>query len=91
VIGNQIGAPKGTSRLWVSFYSALALDGVTLDGAASGLSDGSEEGWNVYSGFVDIPAGATVTFELHLKGAVPRPDEVVTWEQPMGSPLEPLG
>jgi Protein of unknown function (DUF4012) len=91
VIGNRIGAPPGTSRLYVSFYSSLALDGVLLDGEATGLAAGREEGWNVYSRFVDIPPGRTVTFELHLRGAVARPDEVVTWEQPMASPLEVLG
>jgi Protein of unknown function (DUF4012) len=91
VIGNRIGAPAGTSRLYVSFYSPLALDGAVLDGEATGLTVGREEGWNVYSRFVDIPPGDTVTFELHLRGSVARPDEVVTWEQPMASPLEVLG
>jgi hypothetical protein len=62
-----------------------------LDGEATGLTVGREEGWNVYSRFVDIPPGDTVTFELHLRGSVARPDEVVTWEQPMASPLEVLG
>ena len=45
----------------------------------------------MYSGFVDIPPGGTVTFELQLAGTVADPTTVVTWEQPMGSPLEPLG
>ncbi len=91
VIGNRVGAPSGTSRLYVSFYSPLALTGVTLDGAPTGLAVGREAGWNVYSGFVDIPAGATATFELQLAGTVTRPGDLVTWEQPMGSPLEVAG
>ena len=91
VIGNRIGAPTGTSRLYVSFYSPLALTGVTLDGEATGLAVGRESGWNVYSRFVDIPPGGTVTFELELAGTVANPDELVTWEQPMASPLEEAG
>jgi hypothetical protein len=91
VIGNRVGAPSGTSRLYVSFYSPLALTGVTLDGAPTGLAAGREAGWNVYSRFVDIPAGSTATFEVQLAGTVTRPGEVVTWEQPMGSPLEVIG
>ncbi len=55
IIGNLVGLPNGTSRLYVSFYSPLALTGVTLDGQPSSLAVGSEAGWNVYSGFVDIP------------------------------------
>ena len=68
--GNRIGAPAGTNRLYVSFYSPLALTGVTLDGEATGLAVGREEGWNVYSRLVDIPPGGTVTFELQLAGTV---------------------
>jgi Protein of unknown function (DUF4012) len=91
VIGNLIGAPPGTSRLYVSFYSPLALTGVTLDGEVTGLAVGREKEWNVYSRFVDIPPGGTVTFELQLAGTVVNPDELVTWEQPMASPLEQAG
>jgi hypothetical protein len=88
VTGNRIGAPPGTSRLYVSFYSALGLDRATLDGEATGFATGQEEGWNVYSRFVEIPPGGTVAFELQLRGSVAHPDRIVTWEQPMATPLE---
>ncbi len=88
VIGNQIGAPPGTSRLYVSFYSALGLESATLDGEDAGFTTGTEEGWNVYRQSVDIPPGGTVSFELHLRGTVAHPEQVVTWEQPMATPLE---
>lgn len=91
VIGNRVGLPSGTSRLFVSFYSPLALAGVTLDGQPTGLAVGEELGWNVYSGYVDIPAGGTVAFELQLAGTVANPDELVTWTQPMANALDPLG
>ena len=91
VIGNRVGAPPGTSRLYVSFYSALGLESATLDGEAIGLTSGREEGWNVYSQVVDIPPGGTVAFELRLHGSVAHPDKVVTWEQPMATPMELTG
>ena len=75
----------------MSFYSPLALTGVTLDGEPTGLAVGEEQGWNVYSDYVDIPAGGSATFEVQLAGTVARPDEVVTWVQPMAHPLEQLG
>ena len=88
VTGNRIGAPTGTSRLYVSFYSALGLESATIDGEVTGFATGREEGWNVYSRFVEIPPGGTVAFELHLQGSLANPDKVVTWEQPMATPLE---
>ncbi len=90
VTGNVVGLPPGTSRLYVSFYSPLGLTGATLDGEATGLTVGEEEGWNVYSGFVDIPPGESVTFDVQLAGSVADPTNVVTWVQPLESPLEQL-
>lgn len=90
VIGNRVGAPQGTSRLYVSFYSPLALTGATVDGEQIGLEVGEELGWNVYSRFVDIPPGGTSTFVVSLAGPISRFDEIVTWEQPMTLPLDPL-
>ena len=72
----------------MSFYSALGLESATLDGEATGFTTGTEEGWNVYRRSVDIPPGGTVSFELHLRGTVAHPEQVVTWEQPMATPLE---
>jgi hypothetical protein len=91
VIGNVVGLPSGTSRLYVSFYSPLALTGASLDGESTGLTVGEEAGWNVYSRFVDIPPGESVSFEVELAGVVTDPTRVVTWVQPLASPLEELG
>ena len=88
VIGNLVGLPSGTSRLYVSFYSPLGLTGATLDGEATGLTVGEEEGWNVYARFVDIPPGESVTFDVQLAGSVADPTKVVTWVQPLESALE---
>ncbi|HEV8116177.1 MAG TPA: DUF4012 domain-containing protein, partial [Acidimicrobiales bacterium] len=70
LIGNEVGLPLGTSRLYVSVYSPLALQGATLDGRPLRLDPGIEQGRGVLSAFVDVPAGATVTLALDLAGAV---------------------
>ena len=71
VIGNRVGLPDGTSRLYVSFYSPLGADGVTRRRRADRASTvGTGAGWNVYSGFVDIPPGGTVDVEVQLAGVV---------------------
>lgn len=90
VTGDGLGLPRGTSRLYLSVYSTLGLDGATRDGAPLELDTGTERGWSVYSGFVEIPAGETVTVAVELSGAVEAPDEIVTWVQPGASRLRPL-
>ncbi len=84
-------AAERTSRLVVSFYSPLSLSEMTVDGVAVTAAASEQAGWNVYSVEVDIPPGATVALELRLSGHLERPAApVVTWTQPLGSPLEPL-
>jgi hypothetical protein len=90
VIGNSFGMPLGTSRLYVSFYSTMLLASGSRDGETAFLSADQEQGWNVYSQFVTIPPGGTVSFELVFRGAPPDPDTVVTWTQPLVHPLLPL-
>ncbi len=90
VIGNLVGLPPGTSRCTCR-STAPAADRRALDGQPTGLDIGTEQGWNVYSRYVDIPAGGTATFELRLAGRVADPERVVTWTQPMGNPLERFG
>jgi hypothetical protein len=90
VIGNLVGLPKGTNRMYVSFYSPLALTGARIDGEPAELEVGRETGWNVYSTFVDVPPGGTKAFELTLAGETTPAEELVTWEQPMALPLQPL-
>ena len=54
------------------------------------VSVGTEQGWNVYSRFIDIPSGQTVTIDVSLARAIEHPDHIVTWVQPMANPLETL-
>jgi hypothetical protein len=89
-IGNAVGLPEGTSRLYVSFYTPLHLSAATQNGEEVDTTPGREANWNVYSRFVDIPPGATVTLEFRASGRLDRPDELVTWTQPLVLPLQEL-
>jgi hypothetical protein len=70
VIGNEVGLPTGTTRLIVAAYSRLALQTATIDGHALTLAREHEFGRNVYSAYVDIPAGAARTITIDLRGAI---------------------
>ncbi len=83
VIGNALGLPEGTSRLFVEFYSPLDMVSTTIDGKPYGLEPGRHDEWNTYSRFVTIPPGATMTIDVQLTGSVEDPNRVVTWEQPL--------
>ncbi len=71
LIGNAVGLPPGTSRMYVSVYSPLLLKGSTLDGRPLSVDSGTEQGRGVYSTYVDVAAGATSTLALDLAGEVP--------------------
>ncbi len=71
VIGNAVGLPWGTNRSFVSVYSAFRLDAARLDGEPLPMQAETELNRKVYSTFVDIPPGATVTLELDLQGQLP--------------------
>ena len=88
IIGNGLGLAPGTSRLYVSFYSALPLRTATINGNPISPSMSSESGWFVYSTFVTISSGSQATFELAFTGSVANPGQVVTWEQPLVIPAD---
>jgi tetratricopeptide (TPR) repeat protein len=91
VIQSQIGQPDGTSSLWVTVYSPLGLERLTVDGEPLGVEAGREHGWNAYRLRVDIPPTSSVRIEASLSGTVADPGaEVVTWEQPMERDVQPL-
>jgi len=90
LIGNAIGLAPGTSRIWVSFYSSLPHIDASRDGEPTALSPGLERDWNVYSQYVNVPSGATVSYELHVAGALSQPDALVTWTQPLARAVQPL-
>lgn len=88
IIGGGGDPPRGTTRLQVSIYSPLDLVDATLDGESIEMTQREDMSWQVYSVSVEIPAGGDVTIELRLRGVVERPDDLVTWVQPLAGPLE---
>ncbi len=70
IIGNLIDAPAGTNRMYLSAYSPLELVSAEVDGEPARLEEGVELGRNVWSTFVDVPAGATANVTLELEGEV---------------------
>lgn len=71
VIGsNDRDLPPGTNRLYLSWYSALRLEGATVDGVPATLERQRELGWYVYSTFVEVPPGGSVVVDLELAGFV---------------------
>lgn len=70
IIGNIVGLPLGTSRMYVSVYSPLLLKGATLDGLPLLTESDSEQDRGVYSAYVDVPPGVTRGLTFDLAGAV---------------------
>ncbi len=72
MIGNEADdeslLPRGTNRSFVSIYSPLDLRSATINGQPADLQREIELGTAVYSTFVDIPAGGTVSIELDVQG-----------------------
>jgi uncharacterized protein DUF4012 len=87
IIGNRLGLPLGTSRLYVSLYSATPLASLTVDGVPTGVTVGSELGWYVYSLYVELAPGQARAFDVRWAGAVADPGRIVTLTQPLASPI----
>ena len=62
--------PPGTNRMYLSLYSPLALAEATLDGQALPVESQVELGVNVYSQFVAVPPGGTVSLTFRLAGGI---------------------
>ncbi|MGH9212081.1 MAG: DUF4012 domain-containing protein [Acidimicrobiales bacterium] len=70
VIGSDLDEiPIGTNRSFVSIYTPYDLDAARVNGAPVAVESGRELDRQVYSLFVDIPAGATFTIELDVSGS----------------------
>lgn len=71
VIGNQRGQPPGTNLHLLSIYTPLSLEQARLDGEVVATESSREHGLAVYGRYIEIPPGATVTFEVDLVGVIP--------------------
>ena len=80
LIGNSVVVdppPKGTSLVYVSFYSPLTLTSISVDGHLlpdAEVERETEFGRNVYSAWLRLPSRSTRSVRLTLSGRVPVPD-----------------
>jgi hypothetical protein len=71
IIGsNDQKIPKGTNELFFSFYTPLGLRDAKVDTQTTPLEYQVELGYSVYSKFLTIPPGGTVTVDLDLFGTL---------------------
>lgn len=81
---NGSGLPQGTDLLWTTLYSPLRLSSVTVGGVAGSFPASAEFGVEAYSGYVKVPAGASVLSVFHLTGRVrPGGYRLTVHDQPM--------
>lgn len=88
VIGNSIGLPTGTSRLFVTFYGPPGLVDARQDGASLSLEPLAEAGWVAYSTFLELDSGETADFSLEFdldssEGTCRGQCDVARFDQPL--------
>lgn len=85
VIGNALGLPTGTSRLYVTLYGPSELVRATRDGGTVELERSTEAGWSTYSEFVELAPGQQVDYVavFELAPTVVGPGPPVGFEQPL--------
>ncbi|MEO7555932.1 MAG: DUF4012 domain-containing protein [Acidimicrobiales bacterium] len=71
VIGPSEVVGAGESRLYISFYSPLALDAARVEGKPAYVGGGTENGRFVYTFLATLAPGGTANFELDLSGRLP--------------------
>jgi UDP-N-acetylmuramyl pentapeptide phosphotransferase/UDP-N-acetylglucosamine-1-phosphate transferase len=65
------GLQAGENRTFLSLYTPLTVTAGSLDGRPLPMESAIELGQHVYSGYVNIPAGATRTITYTLDGQIP--------------------
>ena len=71
VIGsNGQGLASGTNRTYLSFYTPLVLTTSAVDGTRQPFESQLEFGYHVYSQYITVGSGQTVTVTLDLGGAM---------------------
>jgi hypothetical protein len=68
VAGNQSGLPKATSRSAVTWYSALPLQGIEVDGRSVAATSFQEGGWWAHTVPVTLPPGGRATVVVRVGG-----------------------
>lgn len=93
--------PPGYDEQWVHLYTPLALAGAVVGTRPASVQGASDLGRHVYSTYVTIPPGGSVTITYHLYGApegpgayhlevgyqpAPHPDQLSVDVTPTGTP-----
>lgn len=75
IIGNAIGRPTGTSRLWVTGFASVPITDVTESGRRPSFALGREAGLHAASAFVELGPGASTVMEFDLDSGMLTPDD----------------
>jgi hypothetical protein len=68
VIGNYVGDPIGTNRMFVTVYTGVRASGALIDGVRIGMEPASEAGWTSAMVPVVIPSGEERTLTIEIEG-----------------------
>jgi len=68
VIGNEVGLPSGSSKIWLSLYLGELISDATLDGEQFGIDTTTEAGYDVASNFLVVGPSERSTVVAHLAG-----------------------
>lgn len=71
VVGNNRGAPIGTSMGWLTIYTPGIVQSATIDGQPLSLGPSTERGINAFdTPLWQIPPGGTIVIEAQIAGSV---------------------
>jgi hypothetical protein len=68
--GTKPPLPLGTNKMYLSLYSPLFFTAARVNGQPLALESEIEQGRNVYSAYVTVPAGGSSTVEIDLTGEI---------------------
>ena len=92
IIGNMVGLPTGTSRLWVTGYASVPITGATANGEPLDAGFSSEAGLAAVSAFVELGPGTSTVVEFDLDAPDLAPDDFDVVLQPLArQPTDSIG
>ncbi len=88
VVGNLRGFPRGTNRTFLSAYTPLNLDRLTVGGTVTPSESYNEYGVRRFGAFIEVPAGAKVEVVFQLSGTLKLDGGygLTAWSPPLATP-----
>lgn len=71
IIGNELGLPVGTNRMWLSLYTAFEVVEFRVDGEVRDAWPTRERGWTMSSVGLDLAPGQRATVVVEVRGLQP--------------------